>query len=255
MIFPGYAEPTSPPLTVCDTGGSAGDSGTFTGVAAEKLADRLILTTQLEAGWYRYTIKWRFYLDGRIEPVMGFSAVNVGVHRLHAPAPRVLAIRLRHRRARQRRRHRRPELRDRPETGARPSPPVTLPTEAMRDNTGRRPELDRLRLGHGPRLHASSPEPRSRCPPTSSRSATPGSCVQGHRARRHRHRRPGLPDPDQRVRERRGPRQRRRDVVPRGRVPRGRRSRRLRHGRAHAGARSATGPRKSLLRNLSVRVA
>lgn len=76
VVFPGYAEPTVPPLTVCDTGGSGGDIGSFTGVAAEKLADRLILTTQFEAGWYRYTMKWRFYLDGRIEPVFGFAAIN-----------------------------------------------------------------------------------------------------------------------------------------------------------------------------------
>jgi hypothetical protein len=88
VIFPGYSEPDTPPLTVCDTGGSGGDIGTFYGVAAEKLPDRLILTTQMSAGWYRYTMKWRFYLDGRIEPVMGFAAVNSSciafTHRHHA---------------------------------------------------------------------------------------------------------------------------------------------------------------------------
>lgn len=72
----GYAEPTTPPRTVCDNGGTHGDIGTFHGVAAEKLSDRLILTTQFSAGWYRYTMKWRFYLDGRIEPWFGFAAVN-----------------------------------------------------------------------------------------------------------------------------------------------------------------------------------
>jgi Copper amine oxidase, enzyme domain len=88
VISPGYAEPTTPPLTVCDTGGSGGDIGTFTGVAAEKLPDRLILTTQYKAGFYRYTMKWRFYLDGRIEPVFAFGALNSGcigyTHRHHA---------------------------------------------------------------------------------------------------------------------------------------------------------------------------
>jgi hypothetical protein len=83
----GYAEPTTPPLTVCDTGGSGGDIGTFTGVAAEKSGDPLILTTQFEAGWYRYTIKWKFYLDGRIQPIIGFAAVNASciayTHRHH----------------------------------------------------------------------------------------------------------------------------------------------------------------------------
>ncbi len=75
VIFPGYSEPTVPPVTVCDVGGSGGDIGSFTGVAAEKLADVLILTTQNEAGWYRYIMKWKFHLDGRIEPSMGFAAV------------------------------------------------------------------------------------------------------------------------------------------------------------------------------------
>ena len=61
---------------MCDTGGSGGGVGSFLGVAAEKSGDPLILTTQFEAGWYRYTIKWKFYLDGRIQPIIGFGAVN-----------------------------------------------------------------------------------------------------------------------------------------------------------------------------------
>ncbi len=88
-----YAEPSSPPQTVCDVGGGTdvcmqGQPNCFDGVAAEKLTDRLILTTQIEAGWYRYTMKWRFYLDGRIEPVFAFSAVSAGcvscTHKHHA---------------------------------------------------------------------------------------------------------------------------------------------------------------------------
>ncbi len=75
VISPGYAEPTVPPVTVCDAGGSGGDVGSFTGVAAEKLADELILTSQTSAGWYRYIMKWKFHLDGRIEPYIGFAAV------------------------------------------------------------------------------------------------------------------------------------------------------------------------------------
>ncbi len=74
-ISPGYSEPTVPPVTVCDVGGTGGDVGSFTGVAAEKLADQLILTTQAEAGWYRYAMKWKFHLDGRIEPIIGFAAI------------------------------------------------------------------------------------------------------------------------------------------------------------------------------------
>ncbi len=75
VISPGYSEPTVPPVTVCDVGGEGGDVGAFTGVAAEKLADELILTSQTQAGWYRYTMKWKFHLDGRIEPYFGFAAV------------------------------------------------------------------------------------------------------------------------------------------------------------------------------------
>ena len=48
----------------------------FSGVAVEKLPDRLVLTTQMQAGWYRYIQKWTFYLDGTIEPRFGFSAVT-----------------------------------------------------------------------------------------------------------------------------------------------------------------------------------
>jgi hypothetical protein len=88
-----YAEPTQPVQTVCDVGGGAdvcspGQPNCFDGVAAEKLIDRLILTTQFAAGWYRYTMKWRFYIDGRIELAFGFSAVSAGcvscTHKHHA---------------------------------------------------------------------------------------------------------------------------------------------------------------------------
>ena len=74
IILPGYAEPTSTPVTTCDTPGS--DPGTFSGVAVEKLGDRVVLTTQTEAGWYRYIQKITFHQDGRIEPQFGFSAVT-----------------------------------------------------------------------------------------------------------------------------------------------------------------------------------
>ena len=76
VISPGYAEPTSPPTTVCDHPGT--DAGTFDGVAAEKRPDRLILTAQMGAGWYRYIQKWTFYLDGTIEPTFAFTAVQNG---------------------------------------------------------------------------------------------------------------------------------------------------------------------------------
>jgi hypothetical protein len=73
-LQPGYAEPTLPPRTVCNVPGA--DLGSFTGVAVEKRSDRLVLTTQMPAGWYRYTQKWNFYANGDIQPSFGFSAVE-----------------------------------------------------------------------------------------------------------------------------------------------------------------------------------
>ncbi len=74
-----YYETNFPAETVCETGGSGGDipSGTgFRGVSAEKSGDPLVLTTQMTAGWYRYVMRWKFYLDGRVQPWYGYSAVS-----------------------------------------------------------------------------------------------------------------------------------------------------------------------------------
>lgn len=68
------AEPTSPPKTVCDHPGT--DAGSFSGVAVEKRSDQLILTTQMQAGWYRYIQKWSFFLDGTIQAHFYFTAVS-----------------------------------------------------------------------------------------------------------------------------------------------------------------------------------
>ncbi len=65
--------------TTCDSnaaGGSGGDTGSFRGVAVEELADELVLTTHMSAGWYRYRVKWHFYLDGRLWPEYSFSAAS-----------------------------------------------------------------------------------------------------------------------------------------------------------------------------------
>lgn len=84
----GFALAVQPPRTVCDVGTTSTDIGAFRGVAAEMLPDRMILTTQLTAGWYRYQMKWIFHQDGRIEPRFGFGAVNTSsclqnTHRHH----------------------------------------------------------------------------------------------------------------------------------------------------------------------------
>lgn len=74
VIRPGYAEPTVPPRTVCDSPGA--DVGSFLGIAVEKLTDRLVLTTQVQAGWYRYIYTWTFFPDGAIKPGVRFTAVE-----------------------------------------------------------------------------------------------------------------------------------------------------------------------------------
>jgi hypothetical protein len=72
-----FAEAVIPPRTACDTG--VGDpAGAFRGVAAERLADRLILTTEMSAGAHRYTMSWAFRLDGTIEPRFAFAAAPSG---------------------------------------------------------------------------------------------------------------------------------------------------------------------------------
>ncbi|MFK7886779.1 MAG: thrombospondin type 3 repeat-containing protein [Gammaproteobacteria bacterium] len=54
------------------------DVGGYEGVAAFEDSDTLELTTQTRAGWYRYTMRWKFHLDGTIEPGFGFGATPNG---------------------------------------------------------------------------------------------------------------------------------------------------------------------------------
>ena len=54
------------------------DIGDYDGVAAYDDGDSLELTTQTRAGWYRYTMRWKFNLDGSIEPGFGFGATPNG---------------------------------------------------------------------------------------------------------------------------------------------------------------------------------
>ncbi|HEX9286445.1 MAG TPA: hypothetical protein VF999_04165 [Thermoanaerobaculia bacterium] len=56
---------TTPATTVCQHPGS--DAGSFNGVAVESLPDRLKLTAQCSAGWYRYIPVWEFFADGTIQ--------------------------------------------------------------------------------------------------------------------------------------------------------------------------------------------
>jgi subtilisin-like proprotein convertase family protein len=61
------------PSTFCETGS---DAGNFKGVAIHDQGSYLWLMTESRAGWYRYVMEWKFYLDGTIEPVFGFGATK-----------------------------------------------------------------------------------------------------------------------------------------------------------------------------------
>jgi hypothetical protein len=69
------------PANCADTNGDGAvdeceDVGDFDGVAVERFADVLRLTTHLSAGWYRYTMRWEFHRDGTIRPLFGFTSTG-----------------------------------------------------------------------------------------------------------------------------------------------------------------------------------
>lgn len=57
----------------CDAGTGA-DVGDFRGVALEDFDDRLVVTSHLQAGWYRYKPTYVFHRDGRIETRFTFTS-------------------------------------------------------------------------------------------------------------------------------------------------------------------------------------
>lgn len=56
------------------------DTGNFQGIAAYQqdngFGPELVLVTEMNAGWYRYIMEWRFAQDGRIRPRYGFGSVS-----------------------------------------------------------------------------------------------------------------------------------------------------------------------------------
>lgn len=71
---PCLALPASGSVTsTCDTG-VGGTPGAFRGIAFEDYGTELVVSTHMEAGWYRYLMKWHFYADGRVRPEYSFSA-------------------------------------------------------------------------------------------------------------------------------------------------------------------------------------
>lgn len=65
---------TTPATTVCQHPGA--DAGSFDGVAVENLPDRLRLTAQCRAGWYRYIPIWEFFADGTIQARFAASSID-----------------------------------------------------------------------------------------------------------------------------------------------------------------------------------
>lgn len=68
--------------TALETGN---DFGNFRGVAvymqipiddSSEFGEEVVLVSEMNAGWYRYIMEWRFGLDGTIRPRYGFGATN-----------------------------------------------------------------------------------------------------------------------------------------------------------------------------------
>jgi Copper amine oxidase, enzyme domain len=72
-IAPGFRQCTGPARTIVDTGS---DTGNFAGVAIYIEGLEVVIVSQMEAGWYRYTSEWRLHMNGTIRPRFGFSAVS-----------------------------------------------------------------------------------------------------------------------------------------------------------------------------------
>lgn len=70
---PGIRIANSVPQTIFDT---QIDRGNFRGVAIHDDGTRVLLVTELSAGWYRYISKFELLNDGTIKPTMEFSAVE-----------------------------------------------------------------------------------------------------------------------------------------------------------------------------------
>ena len=55
------------------------DQGNFRGVAIYKqdvgFGEEVVMVTEMEAGWYRYIMEWRFAQDGTIRPRFGFASI------------------------------------------------------------------------------------------------------------------------------------------------------------------------------------
>ncbi|HQP42151.1 MAG TPA: hypothetical protein PLV66_00685 [Thermoanaerobaculales bacterium] len=97
-IEPGLYQPPFPPETVCDHATNplappgdcpwGGPGPCLEGVSVEHFPDHIRLTSEGQAGWYRYSLRWEFYQDGTVLPTFGFgtssTACSGATHRHHA---------------------------------------------------------------------------------------------------------------------------------------------------------------------------
>ncbi len=72
-VAPGFVICKKPPTTLLE---SLSDTGNFRGVAIYATDSDFALTSEMNAGWYRYIMEWHFHPDGTIEPKFEFSAVK-----------------------------------------------------------------------------------------------------------------------------------------------------------------------------------
>jgi hypothetical protein len=72
-ITTGIRMATEKPTTIFDTNS---DRGNFRGVALYQDAEKILLVTEISAGWYRYASQFELYNDGTIKPYFQFSAVK-----------------------------------------------------------------------------------------------------------------------------------------------------------------------------------
>jgi len=80
-IAPGILMANEPPKTILDLNQ---DGGNFHGVAVSIEGDEIVLTSELQSGWYRYVPQWRFHKDGTLKARFSFTAVrNACVCNIH----------------------------------------------------------------------------------------------------------------------------------------------------------------------------
>ena len=75
------------PFVNLNGGGNVGsNSDCVTGVTVEKYEDRMVLTSNHSAAWYKYSSRYTFFIDGRLQPRFGFgnsTGTNSGITHWH----------------------------------------------------------------------------------------------------------------------------------------------------------------------------